>query len=407
MSEPPIPNPAPDGELNAPAQPRLQAAAPGARFCLRCRAPLPPECADAAHGPRCVRCGLPYNPLDRRSFATSSRALRVRWIAAFVLAVGTGVFTYGQIVLGADQGLTVLGYSAFFGVPLAVGAVLGYLTQPSIWLALLLSLFAIVCITFFLCSLQLSGLFCGATLGIIFLGPAFVGVLLGAGLRLVFRRSAWDQRRWYVTLLLAGSPLAGAAVEGRLPREPEIAEVSTAMTFAASPQQAWDSILFYEQVEHAPPWLLTLALPRPVRTEGSKAAVGDVEHCLYERGRLVKRITRCEAPHALGFVVVEQHLHFERDVTLRDGAFVLEALPEGGTRVVLTTRYVRHLSPAWLWGPLERTIVHTLHGHVLEGMRRRAQQEDYEEGPEGSPREPPGHPERPGESGEEVTASRT
>jgi hypothetical protein len=350
------------------------------RYCLRCRAPLRPYRPDESGPPRCRRCRLPYNPSDPRTYATNTALPPWKWaVLGFVLAVVTGVATYALIVLQADQGLAVLGYAAFFGVPLAVGALLGYFTRPSVWLAVLLSLFAVVCITFLLCSMQMSGLFCGAMLGLIFLGPAFVGVLLGAGLRWMFPRAAWDHRRWYVAILLAGSPLLAAAIEGRVPRETELGEVSTAMTFHATPQQAWDGIVFYEQVEHPPPWLLTLALPRPVRTEGSKAAVGDVQRCVYERGHLVKRITRCEDRRELAFEVLEQHLHFERGVRLRDGAFRLEPLGSDGTRVVLTTRYVRRLSPAWLWEPMERKIIHTLHGHVLEGMRRRSGSGDYDE----------------------------
>jgi hypothetical protein len=157
--------------------------------------------------------------------------------------------------------------------------------------------------------------------------------------------------------------------------------VCTAQTIQATPQQAWASILFYEQVDHAPPWLLTLALPRPVRAQGSKAAVGDVQRCIYENGHVVKRVTRRVDRRELAFEVLDQHLHFERDVTLRDGAFCLEPLDAGGTRVVLTTRYIRHLSPAWLWEPMERQILHTLHGHVLEGMRRRLGTGFYEETP--------------------------
>ena len=34
----------------------------------------------------------------------------------------------------------------------------------------------------------------------------------------------------------------------------------------------------------------------------------------------------------------------------------------------------RRDSPRWLWRPVERKIVHTMHGHLLEGMRRHAEQ---------------------------------
>jgi hypothetical protein len=366
----------------APTEPASTVEPIHTRYCLRCRAPLVPDHSKESQQPHCPRCGSPYNPFDRRTYAASPALSCWKWaIPGFVLAVFVGVATYALLVLQADRGWAVLGYAAFFGVPFAVGALLGYFTRPSVWLALLLSLFAILCITFLLCTLNLSGLFCGAALGVIFLIPAFAGVLAGAGLRLLLPKSAWDHRRWYVSILLAASPLVAGAVEGRLPRQPDLREVSTALTIHATPQQVWDSILFYEQVEHAPPWLLRLALPRPVRAEGSKAAVGDVTRCVYERGHVVKRVTRRVDQRELAFEVLDQHLHFERDVTLRDGTFCLESLGVRGTRVRLTTRYVRHLSPAWLWEPLERKILHTLHGHVLEGMRRRTGTGLYEEKP--------------------------
>jgi hypothetical protein len=59
---------------------------------------------------------------------------------------------------------------------------------------------------------------------------------------------------------------------------------------------------------------------------------------------------------------------------LRDGSFEVAPCGSEATRIVLTTRYQRHLAPRWLWEPIERRVVHTLHGHVLEGMKRRAEQ---------------------------------
>jgi hypothetical protein len=75
----------------------------------------------------------------------------------------------------------------------------------------------------------------------------------------------------------------------------------------------------------------------------------------------------------LAFEVIEQELHFERDISLRDGVFEILPAPDDRATIVVTTRYQRHLSPRWLWRPVERKVVHTLHGHVLEGMRRHAE----------------------------------
>ena len=44
---------------------------------------------------------------------------------------------------------------------------------------------------------------------------------------------------------------------------------------------------------------------------------------------------------------------------------------------------VLKLRPAFIWEPIERRVIHTLHGHVLEGMRRKA------EGPQANDKPPP------------------
>jgi hypothetical protein len=143
----------------------------------------------------------------------------------------------------------------------------------------------------------------------------------------------------------------------------------------ATPKEAWDAVMFYEEVEHAPPMLLNFALPKPIGSQGRKDRVGEIVRCQYDRGWLVKRISRIEPGRVMEFEVIEQHLHFERDVTLTGGSFQIVSQPDGTARVVLTTNYERHLHPAWMWLPVEKEVVHTLHEHVLEGMRRQAEDE--------------------------------
>ena len=341
---------------------------PWPRHCLRCNTRLHVHPL-ADEGPsKCPRCGLPYMPDDPVTYATRPRRWQWNlWVPGLLIAVLAGVLAYARAV---DQ--DVLGATAFFGVPFAVGMILGFTTRVRFWLTLALSLFAIACIAFALVSMSVSGLFCGAMLGAIFLVPALVGAGVGWIVRLVAREAAWDRRRFAFLTVFVGLPFGAGEVEARLPFARPIAEVRTGATFDVPAAAAWDGIMFYEQVEHEPPLLLKLALPRPVRCEGSKAAVGDVARCLYVRGSMVKTITRREEPRLLAFAVSEQHLHFEHDVELIDGSFLLRPLGEGRTRVVLTTRYRRLLRPAWLWQPMEREIIHALHGHVLEGMRRRA-----------------------------------
>src|SRR5438270_5606986 len=55
------------------------------------------------------------------------------------------------------------------------------------------------------------------------------------------------------------SPFRGRSCREPLADQPVVAEARTSLTFRASLRKAWDAILFYEQVEYDPPWLLTLA----------------------------------------------------------------------------------------------------------------------------------------------------
>jgi hypothetical protein len=262
-----------------------------------------------------------------------------------------------------------MGLSLFLVVPLCVGATLGYTTPPRLWLGLLLSVFAIAWIVLILVTMGVAGIFCGWTLGLIFLTPTLLGCGVGWGLRLLLKGGSDDRRRYYCLGILAVLPFMAESIEYQFPPEAAITGVSTSATFPASPHQAWQAMLFYEQVRHPPPFLLTLALPRPLRSEGDKSRVGNVVHCVYQKGYLVKKITQVVEDRILGFQVVEQHLHFEHDVTLLDGSFILEPVDSSHVRVVLTTRYRRRLRPAFVWQPMEREVIRTMHEHVLEGMR--------------------------------------
>jgi hypothetical protein len=139
--------------------------------------------------------------------------------------------------------------------------------------------------------------------------------------------------------------------------------------------------MFYEDVEHSPPWILHLTLPKPIRSEGDKSRVGGNVKCFYDRGYLAKRITKRVEPRLLAFDVTEQKVNYEHDVELREGSFEIEPIGERQSLIRLTTRYERKLAPRFVWEPIEQHVIHKLHGHVLEGMRRKA------EGKEQSPPE--------------------
>ncbi len=149
--------------------------------------------------------------------------------------------------------------------------------------------------------------------------------------------------------------------------------VVTRMDFSASPQQVWDGLMFYEQIEETPPLLLRLLLPVPLRTEGPKSVVGDQATCVYEGGHLLKRVTRIDPCRHYGFEVAEQNLALGGGLVLSGGSYTLSQRQGGRTEVAVTTRYLSRRRPGWLWRPIEATVCHVFHRHLLRAMRRKVE----------------------------------
>jgi ribosomal protein L37E len=330
----------------------------------------------------CGACGLQYDPARPETYATHRSSSRWKfWLPGFLLSVLIGTLTYA----GCLQSGATMGWALFVAVPICFGAILGYACRLQTWAFAVLGILAIATVIFVLISQSLAGIFCGFTLGIIFLVPTFLGLLCGIILRMFLVAGKWDHAwyfRWYVWLI-AALPLIGQQIEDRIPRRTEIAVIKTGLTIDSTPEEAWNAIMFYEDVEHAPPWLLHLALPQPIRSEGSKQKEGEIVTCFYNCGEIKKRISKVDAPRKLAFDVVGIQMRSENYARLKDGSFEIEPLGDKQCRITLTTRFERKLQPAFFWEPIEHKVIHTLHGHVLEGMRRKA------EGPKADHKLPP------------------
>ena len=144
--------------------------------------------------------------------------------------------------------------------------------------------------------------------------------------------------------------------------------VETSLRLNATPEEVWQGILFYEEVPGRPPWFLQIFLPRPIRTDGEKTRVGAIVLCTYDGGHLLKRITAVEPARLVRFDVLEQRLGIEDCVSMSQGSYQIRAA-EDGSEIVLTTHYCGRLRPRRLWRPLERSLAHLVHRHILDGMR--------------------------------------
>ncbi len=335
-------------------------------FCIRCNHDL-----SEVYEEQCPRCGLQFDPLRAETFRTKPPFLLWNyWLPGFLASVICGVLSYSVCLLGGQGDM---GWALFVAVPISMGTILGYGTQTRYWLLVLLGLAVTGSVVFALVAMNIAGFFCGMMLSLFFLVPLMLGLAIGAALRYILKLTPWSQR-WYLPLIgFIALPYIVQFTEDRLPRRTEIATVRTELHMHATAEEAWDAGMFYEEVDHPPRMLLNFALPRPVGSQGRKDRVGEIVRCQYDRGYLVKRISRVEPGQLMEFEVIEQQLHFERDVTLTGGSFQIVPGADGTSRVVLTTRYQRHLHPGVMWQPVEKEVVHTLHEHVLEGMRRQAE----------------------------------
>ncbi|CAN5566801.1 hypothetical protein BH10PLA1_BH10PLA1_15670 [soil metagenome] len=318
----------------------------------------------------CPECGSLFNLADPDTYTFKPPFLWwTFWLPALITATIAGAVMFAITIpsFGYTGSTTIV-------VPLFAGVLLGYrlsitgrLGMVFLWIALVVGLGA------GLYSMNLAGVFCGAVLTLIFFLPVLVGMAIGALLRSRLKRSAFSQRLHLPILIVI--PLLICLLEGRHTNLP-VLSVSTNTIMNVSPDQAWAAIQFYEQVKHPPPWLLRLTPSfRPLYTTGRSAKVGDVKICVYERGRLVKQITEVVPGKRLAFRVIEQTKIENNSVRLIDGSFEFAPTADGhGTVVTLTTRYEALLSPRITFQPAEALAVHTLHGHVLRGMRETAEE---------------------------------
>lgn len=337
---------------------------PGPPRCLRCAYVL-----EGLEESRCPECGQEFNIHNPETYTTKPPFLGWKfWLPGFALALIGG--TLGFIVLlGAGN----WGWPLWFAVPFAAGSLLGYRVRCQWFIIGILMISTIAGLIFGMMTLNIAGVFCGFALVGIFLGPVFLGTVLGAILRFILKQTRFSQR-WHLPLLvILIFPLICAWLDGPPVGHLPVETVETSIVIPAPAAQCWDAIMFYEEIEHQAPLILRIGLARPLYTQGRSSHVGDVKTCVYNKGRIVKQTTDVQPRELLAFKVIQQQIGYERDVRLVGGSFVFESLSSDQTRVTLTTQYEPLLQPRWCWRPFEQFAVHTLHGHVLEGMRRNTQ----------------------------------
>ena len=322
----------------------------------------------------CPECGTAFDPANPTTWTIKPPFVWwTYWMPAFLLAGGGGGILWTALIL-------LYGFTAAttLTVPLAIGAVIGYGGKVGFWSRFALGLMALGFAIGIVSGAGLLGGLCAAVVATCALVPVVIGVLTGRALRVMLAGSNFSQRdylrSWLLQALIFLLPTAAAIVEGRHPMLAPIS-VTTVQVIDAPPMQAWNGIQFYEQVQRPIPWLLRLSPSlRPMYTIGHSEKVGDLKTCVYQRGKLTKLITQIIPGQRLAFGVVVQEQIENDGAKLLDGSFDLAPLDNGTrTRVMLTTRYIPLLTPRFAYQWAETLAIHTLHDHVLAGMKDTAE----------------------------------
>jgi hypothetical protein len=317
----------------------------------------------------CPECAAPFNLDMPSSFTRKPPLLRWKlWGPGLVLAL---LMCFVGTLLGGVV-MKNIGYGLWIGVPIGAGAILGYGTRVGRMSLILFGLIVAAAFITGMMTMSLGGVFCAMILGGVVLVPIYFGVLLGWGLREHLKQGKFDQGPHLPMILFFLLPVVWCALEGS-GRPRAVESVTTEVVVNAPADQLWNSLMFYEEVTHEPPWILKVGLARPVRTVGASQRVGDIKKCLYNKGPITKRITQVVPGRRLAFEVIDQQIGYERDLRLVGGSFEFEPLPDGRTVVRLRTDYEPRLTPRlqWRWG--ESIAFHTLHEYVIEGMRRKVE----------------------------------
>jgi len=322
---------------------------------------------------RCPECGREFYLEDPTSFTTKPLFVPWKyWLPGFLLAATLGPLVYVIVLLLAGWGI-----AATFVTPACIGMVVGYgctinrLLWFRVWIALTFAIVLLMVLS--LHAMSFVGIFCGSVLAAIMLVPVAAGILAGYMLRETLKDSRFDQRKHLPILLMLIATVLCAWVERLVASPHAIETVVTSMDIPAPAGRAWNALMFYEEVRHRPPWLLRYGLLRPLFTRGSTQRVGDTKVCVYTKGHLTKRVTQREPNELLAFDVIEQDRIETNSVRLTGGSFRFIPRSPTQTRVDLSTSYQPKLGPRWVWRPFERLAVHTLHCHVLEGMKIEAE----------------------------------
>lgn len=298
---------------------------------------------------------------------TSARRLVIGSITAVVL-IGYALF----LVRTGRYGWTL-----FFVLPTAVGALGGWLGKPkTAGEAASAGMIANLIASLGFFALGFEGAIC-----IVMALPLAVSLgALGGWLVYVSKDRRIVANGMAMLMIL---PLSAGTLGFDLTAKPDVFVVRSSIEIAAPPERVWKNVIAFSELPPPTEWYFKTGIAYPIRAEIVGSGPGAVRYCEFSTGPFVEPIEVWDEPRLLRFSVAENpaplnewspyaHImprHLHGYMTSKQGQFLLTPLPNGHTLLEGTTWYQHGLWPETYWTLWSQAIIHRIHMRVLRHIK--------------------------------------
>ena len=320
--------------------------------------PSDPDQAPGPSGERLTRMlGRPPEILIR----WIPRSAGTAFLFGFAASLAFGLLCFGLAAVNAG-----LGGGLFMATPFGMGFLAafcaGYRSPLSAGRAVLYGFMATVGGLMLLLAVGIEGVACLIMAAPIVIPMGVFGALIGWACSL-----ATVPRGARSFCLLLGPLLIGW--ESAVPPEPEPLSVVSTVVIAAPPEVVWRRVVSFPPIDAPPdPVFALVAAPLEARIDGHDP--GATRRCIFTIGEFIEPIEVWDEPRELTFGVRVQPEHLGRYLDVRRGQFLLSRNPDGTTTLRGTTWYRLKVFPTAYWEKWTDTLLHAIHGRVLDHIRR-------------------------------------
>jgi hypothetical protein len=282
-------------------------------------------------------------------------------VAALVCAI------VGGVLIAMGNGASGLGVTMFLFLPAATGFVT--VLTVHYWRAVVISLsIAMVLCLAGLVFTGLEGIVC-----VVMASPILIiGAMLGAAAGILVKRRFPTDGNLSMAIIpvLAGVSVFGAGkIEDRLETGWRTEVIESTIIIEAGPEEVWDAIIEFDDVDGPKPLLMRMGLPIPQSCSISGFGVGSERTCRFSSGFIRERVTLWDPPHRLELDVDEVQLPGRHWLGFQRATYTLERRGAGDTKITRTTTVTSTLRPAFYWRFFERLGTETEHDFILNSLK--------------------------------------